>query len=61
MDDYTDLMIWNQEIVNQGPEVINKKTARELTVHIDRFAYIFRFDQYPVVISFILLYLPNFS
>uniref|UniRef100_A0A7N0U001 Uncharacterized protein n=1 Tax=Kalanchoe fedtschenkoi TaxID=63787 RepID=A0A7N0U001_KALFE len=30
-----------QEIIHQGPEVINKKIARELTVHIDRFAYIF--------------------
>ena len=39
----TDLIIIeNQEIVNQGPEVLNKKLARKLTVHIDRCAYIFR-------------------
>lgn len=38
----------NQEIVNQGPEVLNKKPARELTVHIDRFAYIFRCDICPI-------------
>lgn len=60
MDDNADLMIWNQEIINQGPEVINKKTARELTVHIDRFAYIFRCDKYSNVISLILPY-SNFS
>ncbi|KAF3437138.1 hypothetical protein FNV43_RR19891 [Rhamnella rubrinervis] len=40
-----------QEIVNQGPEVINKKTARELTVHIDRFAYIFRYVCHPEAVA----------
>jgi hypothetical protein len=34
----------NQEIISHGPEVLEKKPARELTVHIDRLAYIFRFD-----------------
>ena len=34
----------NQEIISQGPDVLEKKLARELTVHIDRLAYIFRFD-----------------
>lgn len=33
-----------QEVVNQGPEILDKKVAREFTVHIDRFAYIFRYD-----------------
>lgn len=47
----------NQEAVSQGPEVLNKKHARELTVHIDRFAYIFRCDPNPLVICFISLYL----
>lgn len=33
-----------QGIISQGPEVLEKKPSRELTVHIDRLAYIFRFD-----------------
>ena len=33
-----------QEVVNQGPEILDKKVAREFTVHIDRFAYIFRYE-----------------
>ncbi|XP_011028670.1 PREDICTED: transportin-3-like [Populus euphratica] len=32
-----------QEIISHGPEVLEKKPARELTVHIDRLAYIFRY------------------
>ncbi|XP_024022810.1 transportin MOS14 isoform X2 [Morus notabilis] len=40
-----------QEIVNQGPEVLNKKPARELTVHIDRFAYIFRYVYHPEAVA----------
>ncbi|CAN6578266.1 unnamed protein product [Malus baccata var. baccata] len=32
-----------QEIVSQGPDTLNSKTARDLTVHIDRFGYIFRY------------------
>ena len=34
----------NQEIISQGPDVLEKKPVRELTVHIDQLAYIFRFD-----------------
>lgn len=33
----------NQGVINQGPEILEKRPARELTVHIDRLAYIFRF------------------
>ncbi|GMN45765.1 hypothetical protein TIFTF001_014956 [Ficus carica] len=40
-----------QEILNQGPEVLNKKPARELTVHIDRFAYIFRYVYHPEAVA----------
>lgn len=36
------IMMHFQEVINQGPEVLEKKHARELTVYIDRFAYIFR-------------------
>lgn len=32
----------NQEIINQGPEVLGQKPSREVTVHIDRLANIFR-------------------
>ena len=35
-------MIHYQGVINQGSEVLEKKHARELTVYIDRFAYIFR-------------------
>lgn len=51
VDETTDFVVENQEIVNQGPEVLNKKPARELTVHIDRFAYIFRCVLYPISMS----------
>ncbi|KAG2675749.1 hypothetical protein I3843_12G021500 [Carya illinoinensis] len=40
-----------QEAVSQGPEILNKKTARELTVHIDRFAYIFRYVKHPEAVA----------
>ncbi|KAL9688454.1 hypothetical protein QQ045_032875 [Rhodiola kirilowii] len=40
-----------QEIVNQGPEVMCKKIARELTIHIDRFAYIFRYVNHPEAVA----------
>lgn len=33
----------NQEVINQGPLVLGQTTARELTVHIDRLANIFRY------------------
>lgn len=32
-----------QEVVSQGPDTLNSKPARDLTVHIDRFGYIFRY------------------
>ncbi|XP_022134835.1 transportin MOS14 [Momordica charantia] len=40
-----------QEIANQGPEVLNKKPSNELTVHIDRFAYIFRYVNHPEAVA----------
>ncbi|XP_017973541.1 PREDICTED: transportin MOS14 isoform X2 [Theobroma cacao] len=40
-----------QEVINQGPEVLEKKHARELTVHIDRFAYIFRYVNHPGAVA----------
>ncbi|XP_002283854.2 transportin MOS14 isoform X1 [Vitis vinifera] len=40
-----------QEVVNQGPEILDKKVAREFTVHIDRFAYIFRYVNHPEAVA----------
>ncbi|KAJ7945933.1 putative Transportin [Quillaja saponaria] len=40
-----------QEIVNQGPEFVNNKPSRQLTVHIDRFAYIFRYVNHPQAVA----------
>ncbi|XP_021292481.1 transportin MOS14 [Herrania umbratica] len=40
-----------QEVINQGPGVLEKKHARELTVHIDRFAYIFRYVNHPGAVA----------
>ncbi|KAK8499822.1 hypothetical protein V6N12_072525 [Hibiscus sabdariffa] len=40
-----------QAVINQGPEVFEKKHARELTVHIDRFAYIFRYVNHPEAVA----------
>ncbi|XP_040986792.1 transportin MOS14-like isoform X2 [Juglans microcarpa x Juglans regia] len=40
-----------QESVSQGPDILNKKPARELTVHIDRFAYIFRYVNHPEAVA----------
>ncbi|KAK8982744.1 hypothetical protein V6N11_046656 [Hibiscus sabdariffa] len=40
-----------QAIINQGPEVLEKKHAHELTVHIDRFAYIFRYVNHPEAVA----------
>uniref|UniRef100_A0A2P2MLR5 Exportin-1/Importin-beta-like domain-containing protein n=1 Tax=Rhizophora mucronata TaxID=61149 RepID=A0A2P2MLR5_RHIMU len=40
-----------QEVINQGPEVLEKKLARELTVHIDRLAYIFRYVSQPEAVA----------
>eukprot|EP00258_Populus_trichocarpa_P026407 XP_024442426.1 transportin MOS14 [Populus trichocarpa] len=40
-----------QEIISHGPEVLEKKPARELTVHIDRLAYIFRYVNHPEAVA----------
>nr|GMC60457.1 transportin MOS14 isoform X1 [Ipomoea batatas] len=40
-----------QEIINQGPVVLGQKTARELTVHIDRLANIFRHVNHPEAVA----------
>ncbi|KAL5747312.1 hypothetical protein ACOSP7_024309 [Xanthoceras sorbifolium] len=40
-----------QDVINQGPEILQKKHARDLTVHIDRFAYIFRFVNHPEAVA----------
>ncbi|KAE8676080.1 ARM repeat superfamily protein isoform 2 [Hibiscus syriacus] len=40
-----------QAVINQGPEVLEKKHASELTVHIDRFAYIFRYVNHPEAVA----------
>lgn len=40
-----------QEIINQGPEILQKKHPRDLTVHIDRFAYIFRYVNHPEAVA----------
>ncbi|GAB2240846.1 hypothetical protein Droror1_Dr00021364 [Drosera rotundifolia] len=40
-----------QEIINQGPVILGQKGARELTVHIDRLAYIFRYVNHPEAVA----------
>lgn len=35
-------ILFHQEAINQGPEILSKSPSRQLTIHIDRFAYIFR-------------------
>ncbi|CAI0549559.1 unnamed protein product [Linum tenue] len=40
-----------QEIISHGPELVGKKHARELTVHIDRLAYIFRYVNHPEAVA----------
>lgn len=40
-----------QGIISQGPEVVEKKHARDLTVHIDRIAYIFRYVNHPEAVA----------
>ncbi|KAJ6970394.1 transportin MOS14-like [Populus alba x Populus x berolinensis] len=40
-----------QEIISHGPEVLEEKPARELTVHIDRLAYIFRYVNHPEAVA----------
>ncbi|CAI9112451.1 OLC1v1012903C2 [Oldenlandia corymbosa var. corymbosa] len=40
-----------QEIINQGPLILGQKTARDLTVHIDRLANIFRHVNHPEAVA----------
>ncbi|XP_044477067.1 transportin MOS14-like [Mangifera indica] len=40
-----------QDVINQGPDVLQKKHSRDLTVHIDRFAYIFRHVNHPEAVA----------
>ncbi|KAI8018791.1 Transportin MOS14 [Camellia lanceoleosa] len=40
-----------QEIINQGPVILGQITARELTVHIDRLANIFRYVNHPEAVA----------
>ncbi|KAL6978105.1 Transportin mos14 [Sarracenia purpurea var. burkii] len=40
-----------QEIINQGPIVLRQTAARELTVHIDRLANIFRYVNQPEAVA----------
>ncbi|XP_043813517.1 transportin MOS14 isoform X2 [Manihot esculenta] len=40
-----------QGVINQGPEILEKRPARELTVHIDRLAYIFRYVNHPEAVA----------
>ncbi|PIN22652.1 Nuclear transport regulator [Handroanthus impetiginosus] len=40
-----------QDIINQGPLALGQKSARELTVHIDRLANIFRHVNHPEAVA----------
>ncbi|KAK3006901.1 hypothetical protein RJ639_015606, partial [Escallonia herrerae] len=40
-----------QEIINQGPVTLGQKPAREITVHIDRLANIFRYVNHPEAVA----------
>ncbi|XP_054805645.1 transportin MOS14 isoform X2 [Prosopis cineraria] len=40
-----------QEAINQGPEILSKRPSRQLTIHIDRFAYIFRYVNHPQAVA----------
>ncbi|QCD80913.1 transportin MOS14 [Vigna unguiculata] len=40
-----------QEAIALGPESLSKRPSRQLTVHIDRFAYIFRYVNHPQVVA----------
>ncbi|KAK4370861.1 hypothetical protein RND71_010336 [Anisodus tanguticus] len=40
-----------QEIINQGPVGLGQKTPRELTVHFDRLANIFRYVNHPEAVA----------
>ncbi|XP_027333975.1 transportin MOS14 isoform X2 [Abrus precatorius] len=40
-----------QEAINQGAESLSKRPSRQLTIHIDRFAYIFRYVNHPQVVA----------
>lgn len=40
-----------QDVINQGPSVLGQKPARELTIHIDRLANIFRHVNHPEAVA----------
>ncbi|KAI4336067.1 hypothetical protein L6164_014643 [Bauhinia variegata] len=40
-----------QDAINQGPEILSKRPSRQLTIHIDRFAYIFRYVNHPQAVA----------
>ncbi|KNA25654.1 hypothetical protein SOVF_004570 isoform A [Spinacia oleracea] len=40
-----------QEMINQGSVSLGQKGARELTIHIDRLAYIFRYVNHPEAVA----------
>ncbi|KAL9239561.1 hypothetical protein vseg_013870 [Gypsophila vaccaria] len=40
-----------QEMINHGPVTLGQKGSRELTVHIDRLAYIFRYVNHPEAVA----------
>ncbi|XP_073272249.1 transportin MOS14 isoform X2 [Primulina huaijiensis] len=40
-----------QDVINQGPLVLGQKPARELTIHIDRLANIFRHVNHPEAVA----------
>jgi transportin-3 len=50
-------ILFHQEAINQGPESLSKSSCRQLTIHIDRFAYIFRCVQCFVLLC---LHTPTF-
>ncbi|XLS78706.1 hypothetical protein HN51_062931 [Arachis hypogaea] len=51
LNNYTFYILLYQEAINQGPEILSKRPSRQLTIHIDRFAYIFRYVNHPEVVA----------
>lgn len=52
----------NQEVLSQAPEMLNNRPARDFTIHIDRFGYIFRCDHYliPMPVGLLIYLIVNF-
>ena len=46
-------------MINQGPASLGQKSARELTVHVDRLAYIFRYKGHVSSYMFNVAISPN--